>query len=259
VGEHVSTSTDEHGVATLRLDRPPVNALDEQMWSELDAAARALAADARVGAVVLWGGPKVFAAGADIKAMHAMSFDAFVAHGQLIQAACSAVARIPKVVVAAINGYALGGGNELALAADFRYAAENAKLGQPEVKLGIMPGAGGTQRLTRLIGVAKAKELVLGGELCTADEARDMGLVDRVLPPGEVYDAAVEAARRYARGPAALGLAKQAIDEGAGLDLDSALRLETALFTASFATEDRRTGMASFIEHGPGQAEFRRR
>ena len=259
MAEYVTTSTDEHGVATLRLDRPPVNALSPEVWQQLGAAAAELTDDDRVAAVVIWGGEKVFAAGADIKAMHAMDFEEFAAQATALQAAFTALARIPKVVVAAINGYALGGGNELALTADFRYAAENAKLGQPEIKLGIIPGAGGTQRLTRLVGLARAKEMVYGGEVYTADEARDMGLVDKVLPPGDVYGAAVAAARHYAQGPSALRLAKQAIDQGAGLDLDSALRLESALFTASFATEDRRTGMDSFIEHGPGQAQFGRR
>jgi enoyl-CoA hydratase/carnithine racemase len=258
VGEYVTTSTDEHGVATLRLDRPPVNALNPQVWEELGRAARALTEDDDVAAVVIWGGEKVFAAGADIKAMNEMSFQEFFAHGGALQEAFKTLARIPKVVIAAINGYALGGGNELALTADFRYAAENAKLGQPEIKLGVIPGAGGTQRLTRLVGVSKAKEMVYGGEMYTADECRDIGLVDKVLPPGEVYGAAVEAARRYAQGPYALRMAKKAIDEGLEMDLDSALRLETTLFTATFATEDRTIGMDSFIEHGPGKAEFTR-
>jgi enoyl-CoA hydratase/carnithine racemase len=258
VGEYVTTSTDEHGVATLRLDRPPVNALNPQVWEELGRAARALTEDDDVAAVVIWGGEKVFAAGADIKAMNEMTFQEFFAHGGALQEAFKTLARIPKVVIAAINGYALGGGNELALTADFRYAAENAKLGQPEIKLGVIPGAGGTQRLTRLVGVSKAKEMVYGGEMYTADECRDIGLVDKVLPPGEVYDAAVETARRYAQGPYALRMAKKAIDEGLEMDLDSALRLETTLFTATFATEDRTIGMDSFIEHGPGKAEFTR-
>lgn len=259
MGEHVTISTDEYGVATLRLDRPPVNALNPRIWDELGDAARALTADDAVTAVVLWGGEKVFAAGADVKAMSEMRFaDAFAQAGRL-QESLAAIARIPKVVIAALNGYALGGGNELALTADFRYAAENAKLGQPEILLGLIPGAGGTQRLTRLVGVQKAKELVYGGDMVTAAEALEIGLVDKVLPPEEVYDTAVEAARRYARGPYALRMAKKAIDEGAEMDLDAALRLETTLFTATFATEDARTGMASFVEHGPGQATFTRR
>jgi enoyl-CoA hydratase/carnithine racemase len=258
VGAYVTTTTDEHGVATLRLARPPVNAMNPQVWDELLAAARELAEDDAVAAVVLWGGEKVFAAGADIKAMNEMTFQEYFAHGGKLQEACNALARIPKVVIAAINGYALGGGNELALTADFRFAADTAKLGQPESKLGIIPGAGGTQRLPRLVGVTKAKEMVYGGEMYTAQECLEMGLVDRVLPADEVYDAAVAAARGYAQGPYALRMAKKAIDEGQELDLESALRLESTLFGATFATDDRKIGMQSFIEHGPGKAEFRR-
>lgn len=259
MGEFVTVTTDEHGVATIRLDRPPVNALHPQIWAELGDAARVCDADDDVKAVVVWGGPKVFAAGADIKAMQAMTFaDAFAKAG-VLQESLKALARIPKVVIAAVNGYALGAGCELALAADFRYAADNAKLGQPEILLGLIPGAGGTQRLLRVVGVQKAKEMVYGGAFYDAEECLAMGLVDRVHPAEEVYDRAVEAARGYARGPYALRMAKKAIDEGAEMDLDSALRLETSLFTACFATDDRATGMASFLEHGPGKATFEQR
>ncbi|MGH3666252.1 MAG: enoyl-CoA hydratase/isomerase family protein [Egibacteraceae bacterium] len=258
MGEFVTVSTDEHGVATLRLDRPPMNALSSQVWTELGDAARALTDDDAVGAVVIWGGEKIFAAGADIKQMQAMDFQEFFAHGGTLQEAFKALARIPKVVIAAINGYALGGGCELALTADFRFAADNAKLGQPEILLGIIPGAGGTQRLTRLVGVSKAKEMVYGGGMYTADQALAMGLVDKVVGTDDVYAQAVGAARRYAAGPYALRMAKKAIDEGIEMDLDSALRLETTLFTACFATEDRRIGMDSFVEHGPGKAAFTR-
>jgi enoyl-CoA hydratase/carnithine racemase len=259
VGEFVSISTDEHGVATLRLDRPKMNALSPQVWTELGEAGRALTDDDDVKAVVIWGGPKVFAAGADIKAMKEMSFQEFFAHGGTLQEAFKALARIPKVTIAAINGYALGGGCELALTADFRYCADNSQLGQPEILLGVIPGAGGTQRLTRVVGVQKAKEMVYGGEFYAAEACLEMGLVDRVFPAEEVYDRAVEAARRYAAGPYALRMAKKAIDEGLDLDLDNALRLETTLFTATFATEDQKTGMESFAEHGPGKATFSQR
>jgi enoyl-CoA hydratase/carnithine racemase len=257
VGEYVSVQTDEEGVATIRLDRPPVNALDNQMVAEIAEAAGTVAADEHVASVVIWGGEKVFAAGADIKEMRERSFQDALRHSRRIQEAFRLVAGIPKVVIAAINGFALGGGCELALAADFRYAAEDARLGQPEIKLGLIPGAGGTQRLSRLVGVAKAKEMVYGGGMYAAADSLEMGLVDRVLPSSEVYPAAVEAARGYAKGPYALRLAKQAIDEGLSLDLESALRLETTLFAATFGTDDARTGMDSFLEHGPGKAEFR--
>jgi enoyl-CoA hydratase/carnithine racemase len=259
MGEFVSISTDEHGVATLRLDRPKVNALNPQMWTELGEAGRELTEDDAVRAVVIWGGPKVFAAGADIKAMKEMSFQEFFAHGGALQEAFKALARIPKVTIAAINGYALGGGCELALTADFRYCADNSQLGQPEILLGIIPGAGGTQRLPRLVGVQKAKEMVYEGGLYAAEACLGMGLVDKVFPAAEVYDRAVDAARRYAAGPYALRMAKKAIDEGLDLDLDNALRLETTLFTATFATDDQRIGMESFLEHGPGKATFTQR
>ncbi|HWB70673.1 MAG TPA: enoyl-CoA hydratase/isomerase family protein [Egibacteraceae bacterium] len=256
MGEFVTVSSDEHGVGTLRLDRPKVNALNPQLWDELGEAAVALTEDDDVGAVVFWGGPKVFAAGADIKALGEMRLTDFLAHGGRLQEAFKALARIPKVTIAAINGYALGAGCELALTADFRYAAEDARLGQPEILLGIIPGAGGTQRLTRLVGIQKAKEMVFGGRFYSARECLDTGLVDGVFPADRVYEEALAAARRYAAGPYALRMAKQAIDEGIEMDLDSALRLETTLFSACLATEDSRIGLESFVEHGPGKAEF---
>jgi enoyl-CoA hydratase/carnithine racemase len=259
VGEFVRVETDEHGVATLRLERAPVNALSPQMWDEIHEAAEVTGRDESVHAVVLWGGPKVFAAGADIKAMKEYSFTEMFARGHRIQDAFTAVARMPQITIAAINGYALGGGCELSLACDFRYAADNSQLGQPEILLGLIPGAGGTQRLTRLVGIQKAKELVYGGGFVKADEALAIGLVDKVLPPDDVYTEAVAVARRYAAGPYALRMAKKAIDEGIEMDLDSALRLETELFAATFATEDARTGMESFVENGPGKANFTRR
>jgi enoyl-CoA hydratase len=259
MGEFVNVTTDEHGVATVRLDRPPVNALNPQAWAELGEAGWICTQDDRITAAVIWGGPKVFAAGADIKAMAVMSFQEIFAHGGELQESLKALARIPKVVIAAVNGYALGGGCELALTADFRYAAQDATFGQPEIKLGIITGAGGTQRLPRLVGISKAKEMIYSGEHYSAAECLAMGLVDRVFPADEVYDRAVETARRYAAGPYALRMAKKAIDEGIEMDLDSGLRLETTLFTATFATEDQRIGMRSFIEQGPGKARFTRR
>jgi enoyl-CoA hydratase/carnithine racemase len=259
VGEFVTVSTDDEGVATLRLDRPKVNVLNRQIWGELAEAAHELTHDDNVGAVVIWGGPKVFAAGADIKQMQGMAFQDAFAHAGQLQNAFLALAHMPKITIAAINGYALGGGCELTMTADFRYAADDATLGQPEILLGVIPGAGGTQRLTRLVGVQKAKEIVYGGGMYSAQECLEMGLVDKVFPAEEVYDKAVAAARQYAKGPYALRMAKQAIDEGIELGLDEALRLETTLFTACFATDDRRVGMDTFVEQGPGKATFTRR
>jgi enoyl-CoA hydratase/carnithine racemase len=256
IGDHVVLSRPGGGVVTVRIDRPPVNALNFQVWDELLEAATQLATDTEARAVVLWGGERAFAAGADIKAMADESFQSFASRAARLQEALRALAQLPQVVIAAVTGYALGGGCELALTADFRFAAADARLGQPEILLGIIPGAGGTQRLPRLIGVQRARELVYTGRIVDASEALDIGLVDRVCSADQVYDAALEQARAYARGPFALRLAKQAIDQGMELDLDAALRLESALFTACFATDDREIGMRSFIAHGPGRAEF---
>lgn len=204
---------------------------------------------------MIWGGPKVFAAGADIKAMREMSYQDAFAHAGQLQDSFKILAEIPKVVIAAVNGYALGGGCELSLTADFRYAADNAKFGQPEIKLGLIPGAGGTQRLTRLIGISQAKEWVYGGEMYDAQTCQQLGLVDRIYPADEVYDRAVESARTYAQGPFAMRMAKKAIDEGMSMDLAAALKRETELFAATFATDDREIGMDAFIDKG--SAEFR--
>ena len=245
------------GIGTIRLDRPPVNALDDQVRDELAAAASSAAADAEIRAVILYGGEKVFAAGADVKQMAEANYAAMADRSGRLQAALSLVAAIPKPVVAAITGYALGGGLELALAADFRVAGENARLGQPEILLGIIPGAGGTQRLPRLVGPARAKDIVFTGRMVKAAEALAMGLVDVVVPDASVYQAALDLVQRYAAGPAlALRAAKQAIDHGLDVDLATGLEIERVQFAALFATEDQRSGMQSFIENGPGQATF---
>jgi enoyl-CoA hydratase/carnithine racemase len=176
---------------------------------------------------------------------------------ETLQEVFNIVEDIPTVTIAAINGYALGGGCELAMCADLRYAAEDARIGQPEILLGIIPGAGGTQRLPRLVGPARAKDLIYSGRHVKAEEAKQMGLVDRVLPAGEVYQRAVEDARLYARGPLqALRAAKSAINQGARGDFRRGLILERDLFANLFTTEDQKTGMRSFLEQGPGKAEF---
>jgi enoyl-CoA hydratase/carnithine racemase len=174
-----------------------------------------------------------------------------------LSSAFDAVARIPKPVVAAVTGYALGGGCELALCADFRVCGDNAKLGQPEIQLGVIPGAGGTQRLPRLVGPARAKDIIFTGRFVGAEEALRIGLVDRVVPADEVYATAVELARQFVGGPGlALRAAKEAIDAGLETDLDTGLELERLQFSGLFATDDRRAGMESFVEHGPGKATF---
>jgi enoyl-CoA hydratase len=256
VGDFVSVEI-EAGIATIRLDRPPMNALNGQVQEELADAAAQVGADDEARSVIIYGGEKVFAAGADIKEMVEADYARMAGLGGRIQAAFTAVARIPKPVVAAITGYALGGGLELALCADFRVAGEGARLGQPEILLGIIPGAGGTQRLPRLVGPARAKDIIYSGRFVDAAEALRIGLVDRVAPDAEVYQAARQLAARYVGGPAlALRAAKQAIDAGLEVDLDTALEIERLQFAALFATEDQRTGMRSFIDNGPGKAKF---
>ncbi len=256
MGEFVRVETDE-AIATIRLGRPPMNALNAQVQEEIAAAADEVSADPAVRAVVLYGGPKVFAAGADIKEMSDLSYAEMAADSQRLQASFTAVAKIPKPVVAAITGYALGGGLELALCADFRVAGQSARVGQPEILLGVIPGAGGTQRLPRLIGPARAKDIIFTGRFVDAAEALAIGLVDRVVPDEEVYDAARGLVARYATGPAlALRAAKQAVDAGLETDLDTGLEIERLQFAGLFATEDQRAGMRSFIENGPGKATF---
>jgi enoyl-CoA hydratase/carnithine racemase len=253
------TSADGAGgaVATIHLDRPKMNALNRQLQAELGAAAAYVSAAADIRAVVLYGGPKIFAAGADIKEMAEMTPGEMTIHSFRMQEAFSAVAAIPKPTIAAVTGYALGGGLELALTADFRVLADTARVGQPEILLGVIPGAGGTQRLARLIGPAKAKELVFSGRHVRADEALALGLADRVVPAADVYTEALAWAQQYANGPAvALAAAKTAIDDGLSMGLEQGLRLESSLFAALFGTEDRTIGMTSFVEDGPGKARF---
>ena len=256
MGEFVRLEV-EDGVGTIRLDRPKMNAIDDQLRTELHEVALEAGRREDVRAVVVYGGERVFAAGADIKQMSTTGYAEMLAWGGRLQEALRVVARLPKPVVAAVTGYALGGGFELALACDFRVLGEKAKVGVPEIQLGVIPGAGGTQRLTRLVGPAKAKDLVFTGRHVGAQEALALGIADEVVPDAEVYDAARARAAQFVQGPAvALRAAKQAIDDGLELDLDSALRLETALFAGLFATEDQRTGMRSFLENGPGKARF---
>jgi enoyl-CoA hydratase/carnithine racemase len=245
------------GVGTIRLDRPPMNALDIATQDRLRELAEEATRRDDVRAVVLYGGEKVFAAGADIKEMQAMDHTAMVLRARALQDAFTAVARIPKPVVAAVTGYALGGGCELALCADIRIAADNATFGQPEILLGIIPGAGGTQRLTRLVGPSKAKDLIFTGRFVKADEALAIGLADRLVPADQVYAEAVAWARQFTKAAAlAVRAAKEAVDRGLEVDLETGLEIERQQFAALFSTEDRAIGMTSFQENGPGKAEF---
>ena len=245
------------GVAVLRLDRPRMNALDAAMQRRIGLLAGECAERDDVAAVVLTGGERVFAAGADIVEMEQLGYADMAAHSGVLQGAFSAVARIPKPVVAAVNGFALGGGCELALCADVRIAADDATLGQPEIKLGIIPGAGGTQRLARLVGPSRAKDLIFTGRFVGAAEALAIGLVDQVVPAAEVLPTALAWAQQFVGGPRlALRAAKECVDRGGEVDLDTGLELERVQFSALFATQDRAAGMRSFVEHGPGQAHF---
>ena len=247
----------ESGIATLKLNRPPVNALNFQLQGEIARASEELGNDIGVAAIVLYGGEKAFAAGADIKEMEKLSHDEMLARSAGLKSAFDAVAQIPKPVIAAVTGYALGGGLELAMCADVRIASESVKVGQPEILLGIIPGAGGTQRLTRLVGPSIAKELVFTGKMISATEAYQLGIINKVVADGEVYAKACEWARQFVGGPAiALATAKAAIDQGLDVSLDEGLEIERQGFVKLFDTEDRAIGMASFLEHGPGKAKF---
>lgn len=257
MGEFVRLEV-EGGIATIRLDRPKaLNALNDSMQADIRAASVEVAERKDVAAVIVYGGERAFAAGVDIKQMETMSYTDMVDRSAVMQAAFSALAAVPKPTVAAISGYALGGGCELALCCDFRVAGENARLGQPEILLGIIPGAGGTQRLTRLVGPSRAKDLVFSGRQIKASEALAWGLVDEVVPDDDVYEAARRRVARYVGGPAyALRAAKEAVDRGLEVDLVTGLEIERMLFAGLFATADRGIGMKSFREDGPGKAVF---
>jgi enoyl-CoA hydratase len=241
------------GVALVRLDRPKANALSVDVLGQIFSVAAALHDDPP-GAVVVWGGRRIFAAGAEIAELGGTGAATV---GAAFNRALTSLASLPRATIAAINGYALGGGLELALACDFRVCAEDSRLGLPEVLLGLLPGGGGTQRLPRLIGSSRAKELIMTGRQVPADEALALGLVNRVAPPDEVLDVALAWAAALARGPlVAHGLAKGVIDGGLEGTLADGLAAEQEAFSSVARTEDAARGIASFAEHGPGRATF---
>ncbi len=253
--ELVSTERRDDGVVVVRLNHPPVNALSRAVLTELAEVAVGLGDDGAVKAVVVTGEGKVFAAGADIAEFGDQERAREIA--ATIRAALDALSAIPRPVMAALNGVALGGGLELALACDLRVAADNARVGQPEILLGIIPGGGATQRLPRLVGPARAKELIWSGRQVRADEALAIGLVDRVVAADELLDAALGWAHELAAGPVvAMGLAKRAVDAGLDAPLSVGLDREADAFAEVFATEDAETGVRSFLEHGAGRATF---
>ena len=245
------------GVAVLRLERPKVNALNHQVNQELLDAATEIDGRDDIKAVVLWGGPKVFAAGADIA-----EFPTGDGHRDpspsvdVLNEALFKIENLSQITVSAVNGYALGGGCELSMSTDFRVCGESAAFGQPEILLGIIPGAGGTQRLTRLVGVTRAKEIGYSGRMVKADEALDIGLVSSVNPDEAVLDAAVAMVAPYVNGPAALANVKKAIMDGLHVSLEEALAIERREFIAAFQTDDAVIGINSFLENGPGKASF---
>lgn len=245
------------GLATITLDQPPVNALDRELVTQLSEAIAEVRASETVRAVLVTGGPEVFAAGGDVKEMSTWDYRTALLRSSGLGDACTALSRLPVPVVAEIHGYALGGGCELALAADFRVCSTRSRLGFPEITLGLIPGAGGTQRLPRLVGTARAKRLIMTGRAVTAQEAVDIGLVDRVAEPQELHQAALDLLEPFLTGPAiALRAAKHAVERGVEVDIDTGLELEHSLFAGLFATDDQQAGMLSFLKDGAGKARF---
>lgn len=253
MGKFVRLEVDD-GVGVIRLDRPPANAFDLQMGEELQDALREAGDRDEVGAIVVWGGRAIFAAGADINEMAEWGPEEARPQVEALGGACDLLETLPKVSIAAVNGYALGGGCEVAIACDLRYVADDARLGQPEVRIGVIPGAGGTQRLVPLIGLGRTRELVYTGRQVDAQEALRIGLAERVLPPDEVLDVAVADARSLARGPRhALAAAKAAIRAAVRAPGPDGIREERDRFLDLFGTADQREGMRAFLDKRPAR------
>ena len=245
-------------VGLVTLNRPKaMNALNSEIMAELTAALDAFEADDAIGAVVLTGNEKAFAAGADIKEMQPKSYmDVYLE--DFITTGWERVARCRKPIIAAVAGYALGGGCELAMMCDFILAADTARFGQPEINIGAMPGAGGTQRLTRVAGKSKAMEMILTGRMMDAEEAERAGLVSRIVPAADLVDEAVKTAQRIAgMSRPAVFMAKEAVNRAYETTLAEGVRFERRLFQSIFATEDQKEGMAAFVEKR--QPRFRNR
>lgn len=237
------------GVAVVRLDRPPVNAINRVVGVELSDAFGEAERREDVGALVIWGGPKIFAAGADIKAMAELDAEEIRPVVSALGDALDLLEAMPKISIAAVEGYALGGGFELALAADLRYLDESASIGQPEVTIGVIPGAGGTQRITHLSGAGVARDLVYTGRIVGAAEAKELLLCNRVVGSGSVFESALADARGFAEGPrAAQAAAKAAIRAAVHTPGAAGLAAERDLFRALFGTHDQREGMRAFLE-----------
>lgn len=244
-------------VGIITLDIPKLNILSLEVQDQLKRVSEEVTVRNDIRSVIITGGPTMFSVGADVKEMQGKGYQTILDESRGGSTAWTAVAHIPKPTVAAIAGYALGGGCELAMCCDFRIAAKTSKLGQPEILLGLIPGAGGTQRLARLVGVSIAKELIFTGRIIEADEALAIGLVNNVVPDQEALPAALEFAAVLARGPRyALRAAKEAIDSGINLDLGTALEIERILASALMSTRDPVIGIESFVQDGPGKADF---
>ncbi len=243
----------EGRVAVIRLNRPQaLNALCDQLMEELGQALRGYDADPGIAAIVLTGSDKAFAAGADIKEMQGRSYPA-VYLDDFIGKRWEAVTHVQKPVIAAVAGYALGGGCEVAMMADFIIAADTARFGQPEIKLGVTPGMGGSQRLTRAIGKAKAMEMCLTGRMMDAAEAERSGLVAKVVPAAELIDEAMKTAAQIASmAPLAATAVKEMVNAAFEMPLAQGIRFERRLFHALFGTDDQREGMTAFVEKRPG-------
>jgi len=241
----------KEGIGIITLHRPDrMNALNSTMLRELDHILSEIEEDSDVKVVIITGSEKFFAAGADITELDKMSTPVDV-HGFIkeAQAVINKFEDLEKPVIAAVSGLALGGGCELAMACDLRIAAENAMFGQPEIKIGVIPGAGGTQRLPRLVGVTKAKELLYTGDSIDANEAYRIGLVNKVVPVASLMDEAMKMASKIARQPGvALRMTKFAVNSGMNMDIKSAMSYEARCFEILFSTEDQKEGMKAFIE-----------
>lgn len=244
----IATETRDH-VALVRLDRPQaLNALNETLLTELVDALQKFDADDAIGCIVITGNEKAFAAGADIKQMQPMSYvDVF--KQDLFCAEVNAIEQIRKPMIAAVAGYALGGGCELAMICDFILAADTAKFGQPEINLGVIPGIGGTQRLTRFVGKSKSMEMNLTGRFMDAEEAERSGLVSRIVPADDLLDEAMSVAAKIAdKAPLAVMAIKESVNRSYETTLAEGVRFERRLFNGLFATEDKREGMEAFVE-----------
>lgn len=246
--ENIILSINEN-IATITINRPEVrNALNEKTWEELENVIDHISYNDTIRVcIITGGGDKAFVAGADVSWLHSrIPNDMFKVSAQNV---CNKISQCSKPIIAAINGFALGGGCEIALACDIRYASENAKLGQPEIKLGILPGAGGTQRLARLVGIGIAKELIFTGKIIAADEAKEIGLVDKVVKPEELMKEVFKLAEDIvSKPPLAVQMAKRAINIGFATDLNTGLSYELAAQAILYGTEDKTEGTTAFLE-----------